>query len=622
MATVANGHAEPVTKSSRKKSPATSVAAPAVAPVAAAVTQEPVVAGPAPRTRKSKTQDTAVAPAATAPTPVVASAAPAAEPEKKSRSRKAAAQPVAPAAPAAPEKKPRARSQPKTAETKTAETPTQPATEKKSRSRKQTESATSAATPAKGKSKTESKTAESKDPSAAPAESKPRAVKNHVNAFEAEGIVTASSRVKDYLDSIINAEHERIVDAIREAQSKPKPPVFKDGVQQPAEPHREPKKISELPKDIVAFINEAENQYKQRLVEKYERTIIQNLKKHNKKKYDEYMKERQAAQAAAETKGEEFNLEAFNKKTNPSFYNELPNAIKNDILTINTVHKNTVRCPDEWTRAIAVVNKTRIHFAKSTKIILSGFLDNIPRQLITNGIHNILQAGRSQVKLEFCLNQSAGFEKRVTLFQFLRSLSVYETLVKWVNECYAVTQANSSREKDQQLPQPARPAIIGGDGPVMIDGKPINDRVGMIFKQSVGNVFNSVRSDMIKRETDEEKKRQLQMIKFSDDARLFCSGLIYEAITRIAKALARRINQEEKKTIRPFIMENMIIEMMELLGISDVDVVMNDIKQRKQVFDEAAKRRKAEKDAKAKVDAANGANQPKKIDDELDYDNE
>ncbi len=586
MATVvANGHTTDAPKtSSRKKSPATAPAVPATtAPVAAP-------AAPAARTRKTKTQavDAApvavVAPPAPAPAPVVAAPA-----EKKGRSRKTAAQPpaAAPAAaatPAAPaEKKTRAKSQPKAAQPA-------PVEEKKGRSRK------GAAQPAAQPAATSEQKA---------AEPKPRAIKEHPNVFATEGIITATSRVRDYLDSIINAKHEEIVAAIRAGHNKPKPLTDKDGNKLPPPPQGPQVPVSKLAPAVVKMINEAEAQYKQRLVEKYERYIVEKLKEKDEKKYEAYITARDKEMKAAKQRNEEFNLHNFNETYNPKFYADLNNFIKNDILTIGHVHPKAQnsRCPDEWTRAIAVVNKTRVHFAKSTKVILAGFLDNIPRQLITNGIANILQANRSQVKLEFCLNQLPGYEKRLTLLPFLRTLSVYDTITKWVHSCYEITQFNAAqKDKEQRKELPERPEIPHGE----------------IFKQSVGTVFNSVRAEMIQKESDEEKKKQLQMLKFSEDTRYFCSGLIYEAISRIAVALGRRIGQEEKKTLRLSSVENIIMEMLDLLGITDAENIMNDIRARREVFDKAAASRKQSKPADGNGQVNNAE---QKLEDELEYEN-
>jgi len=559
---VANGHAaETPAKGSRKRSPAPATTAPVVAVAPAAP------AAPAPRTRKAKSVEAA-------PVPVAAPVA--AEPEKKNRSRKSAAQPPAVAAPAAQ-----------------VATPVAAPVEKKTRTKSKPNetaapvAAATAETKTGGRSRRAKGTAnDQKQPDETKGEQKvakqPRVPKNHANAFTVDGVVTAMSRVRDELDNVINARHEEVVAAIQKAYNRPKPVAGPNKANQPAQPQGQPVPIANLPADIRQFINEAEEQYKQRLTEKYERHIIKRLRDKDKKKYETYMESRKKAMDAAEENKTPFNLHEFNEKIIPKFYSEEKDFVQKDILTIGYVHPQTgqVRCPDEWTRAIAVVNKTRIHFAKSTKVILSSFLDNIPRQLITNGITNILTANRSQVKLEFCLNQTAGFEKRLTLLPFLQTLSTYNLVARWVHECYEINQFNAAqKDKATRRELPPCPEIPHST----------------TFKQSVGNIFNSVRTDMINREADEEKKKQLQTLKFSEDTRFFCAGLIYEAITRIARALGRRITQEEKKTIRPDSMLNIIMEMMDLIGISDADVLMADVNARWQLFEKVTAERKVEK---------------------------
>lgn len=579
---VANGHAvETPAKGSRKRSPAPAAA---VAPVVA--TAAPVVAAPAPRTRKTKNADAAVPAAVVAPTPAPAPVA--AEPEKKTRARKAAAQPpavVAAPAVAAPvaEKKTRSKSKPADAAVTAAPTATAATAETKTggRSRRSKDGAAQKANDQTTETKGEQKVAKQQ-----------RIPKNHANAFTVDGVVTAMSRVRDELDNVINARHEEVVAAIQKAYNKPKPVMGPNKTKQPPQPQGVPVPIANLPADIRQFISEAEEQYKQRLTEKYERHIIKRLREKDKKKYETYMDARKKAMDAAEESKTPFNLHEFNEKIIPKFYSEEKEFVQKDILTIGYVHPQTgqVRCPDEWTRAIAVVNKTRIHFAKSTKVILSSFLDNIPRQLITNGITNILTANRSQVKLEFCLNQTAGFEQRLTLLPFLQTLSTYNLIARWVHECYTINQFNAAqKDKATRRELPACPEIPHST----------------TFKQSVGNIFNSVRTDMINREADEEKKKQLQTLKFSEDTRFFCAGLIYEAITRIARALGRRITQEEKKTIRPDSMLNIIMEMMDLFGISDAKVLMDDVNNRWQLFEKVTAERKAEK--------AKQSNAPQKV---------
>jgi hypothetical protein len=547
---VANGHTtEVVTKTARKKSPVMNAT-----PVNVGVTAPAPVAA-APKNRKSKNEQ--VEPQVTN------------EAEKKPRNRKTAATvPVATPQPAPPaEKKTRAKASQAPSPAAVAQKPAETKTNGKSRRAKGTTEQTQ---PVEQK-QSAGQQSEKKEPK------QPRVPKVHANAFAEDGVVTAMSRVRDALDIVINATHERVVNAIQAAYNKAKPVVdAKGNKQMPAQGPQTP--ISQLPADIVQFINEAEAQYKQRLVEKYEQKKVEEARAKDEKKYQHYMDARKKAMEAAEEKKAAFNLYEFNVKLIPGFYDGLNKYISDDILTIGHTHTSgQIRCPDEWTRAIAVVNKTRIHFSKSTKVILSSFLDNIPRQFIMNGITNILQAARSQVKLEFCLNQTTGFEKRLTLLPFLQTLPTYNLITKWVHECYEINQFNVTQKgKVPRRELPKCPAIADS----------------ATFRQSVGNVFNSVRTELINNEKDEQKKEQLQALKFSEDTRFFCSGLIHEAIVRFANAVGRRIAQEEKKTIRPASMINIIREMMDLLGIIDADAMMLDIETRWKLFDKVSNDRR------------------------------
>jgi hypothetical protein len=258
---VANGHTtEVVTKTARKKSPVMNAT-----PVNVGVTAPAPVAA-APKNRKSKNEQVELQ---------VAN-----EAEKKPRNRKTAATvPVATPQPAPPaEKKTRAKASQAPSLAAVAQKPAETKTNGKSRRAKGTTEQTQ---PVEQK-QSAGQQSEKKEPK------QPRVPKVHANAFAEDGVVTAMSRVRDALDIVINATHERVVNAIQAAYNKAKPVVdAKGNKQMPAQGPQTP--ISQLPADIVQFINEAEAQYKQRLVEKYEQKKVEEARAKDEKKYQHYM---------------------------------------------------------------------------------------------------------------------------------------------------------------------------------------------------------------------------------------------------------------------------------------------------------------------------------------------
>lgn len=409
--------------------------------------------------------------------------------------------------------------------------------------------------------------------------------------YDYAGLGIGPARVKKVLTmEALNPREAMVRKALLKAENRPVRPKPTKEVPAPELPAQGPQvPIEKLDAAVLTVVREAEKAHADSLMEDYEREFV--------KKFDDAKREAyQAARKEAQSK-EGFNLHAFNLSHDKKFYDGL-NAYchENDSYQLTRKVKDDETGEEwdkynQWTRATALVNKLCTRLSQETRNILAGYLDNLVIQYARNGLHNCLKDNRSIVQLHHALTVSDGFDDRVPLDAFARTLSNYQLALSWVEAC------RETREEVRQ--HKTRGHEVEAELPAYPDPEYNED-----FDGYVVDLCRSVRIRMAEEQPVAANKQKFLDASISSDFKRFCSFLIYEAILRVGAILKAEVALNNVKTVSEKLMYHALHQIHNACGI-DFESVREDLVKRLEKFSKwRAERRDARKAKHTAKDAA------------------
>lgn len=403
------------------------------------------------------------------------------------------------------------------------------------------------------------------------------------------GIGIGGSKVKRVLTSkAFNPEEYQARMAILKAENKPvRPKPTKENPDPPEPVQGEQTPLDKLPENTRAIIKKAEDEHLASLKADYAHDTVKAMSEDEKKKYSEAKK----AAVEALDDSSEFNLEAFNRKFNPKFYDNFEAYCKeNDSFAIDreVIDKKSGASKkryNQWTRANTLINKMCIRLSGGVRDYAACFLDIIVKQLVTNAITNCIAEKHKNLQLKHAMSATEDFDKIMPLDKFLRTLTGYSLAQEWVDACIQI------RERTKELRRQLRKGEIEGDT-VEVNIPPYPDpKYSENFEGYVDDICRSVRLSMAAKQEAQTDQEKYYNIKISKNFKRFCSIVIYETILRIGKHLKCAINLKNVKTVNAALMENTIEQLCNICGI-DYAPIKEDMDTRLAKYKEWCKERK------------------------------
>lgn len=370
---------------------------------------------------------------------------------------------------------------------------------------------------------------------------KPRRVHNtKPTSFDVTGIGIGPARVKAVLvNTSLNPRESVVREAIMLAANKPKKPKPTVDDPEPETPEQgEQTAIEDLPADVLEVIHEAESAHEVSLRTNYERERVKNMGKDTPARKTDYIEKRKKARSNV---GEdaEFDLVAFNKSFDVDFYNDWPAYLaEHDSYSVGEHKKKdgVFEYMDEWSRAKALVNKLCTRLSGNTRNIIASFLDCMVEQYAENGIYNCIQEDKHIVQLRHALTETPGFEKRVPLDKFVKTLENYGIAYDWIEECKNVRDEVKKCRAEGETVEFTLPEYPKFDHKYDFSGY-------------VGEICRSVRMRLATKEEKEEVKGNYLSTSVSREFKTFCSYVVYETVIRLGAFLRATVERSKVKTI-------------------------------------------------------------------------
>lgn len=410
------------------------------------------------------------------------------------------------------------------------------------------------------------------------AEPKQKRVHNtKATSLEVQGIGVGTARVRNVLRyGSLNPRQYNVRNILRKAENKPTLVKSSDEKAAPVmTPQGKQTPISQLPEDVQQVVREAVAAYEYSLREAYERTVVEkyaengtkaryeNARKEAKAKFDQDHKNDENQWVHYPSQEEQFDLYAFNLSFDPKFYDgfaeykkthdhyqigHMPNESSKDEnkskfkgLTKNkSVASKVVKEPyNEWTRAMALLNKVMTRLSGRIHYIIACFLDRVVEQYAENGILNCFQDNRRTVNLNHALTMGPTFDTTCYLHKFVETLDHYREAKKWLKNC---ADAKSQHKDDKKEGKTENVKAVLPDYPKIYEDN-------YSFTGYVVDICRDVRKRLAAAETDPKKKELLISTNVSNDFKQFCSYILYEIIMRIGDNLKILVQSSGVKTV-------------------------------------------------------------------------
>ncbi len=374
------------------------------------------------------------------------------------------------------------------------------------------------------------------------------------------GIGIGPAKVKKVLmHHAFNEKEHEVRQNILKAENRPVKPKPTAEVPDPAMPEQGPQvSIDKLPKATLDVIRAAERAHQQALNSEYEHHVVSQMSDADKKAYQEARKK--ASESA------DFDLRSFNVARNKKFYAGFDAWCKeNDSYALGRVVKDKKGVERErfnqWSRAMALVNKSCLRLSNGVRDILACYLDNLVIQYARNGIVNCVAEDHSNLQLRHALTPSDGFDERVPMDAFARTLDGYQLALNWIESC------RQTREEIRDTRRRIKAGEIEGDS-VSADLPDYPDPAyDENFEGYVVDTCRSVRMQMAESQKTAAEKEKYHNIKVSENFKRFCSIIIYESVLRIGAHLKEVVKLKDVKTVNAEIMHHTLKQVSNLCGI-------------------------------------------------------
>ncbi len=430
--------------------------------------------------------------------------------------------------------------------------------------------------------------------------------------IDVSGIGIGPAKVKKVLvHNAFNPREHEVRLKIIAAENKPVKPRPTAEVPDPAMPKQgEQTPIDKLEKSVLDVIRAAERAHYQALMADYEHSVVSAYGEEEKKRYQEAKKEA--------SKQENFTLNAFNKSYNKKFYAGFEEWCKeNDSYALGRLFKDKKKDIErerfnQWSRAMALVNKSCLRLSSGVRDTLAAYLDILVMQYAKNGILNCVAEDHSNLQLRHALSCTDGFDERVPMDAFARTLDGYQLALNWIESCRQTR--DEIRETRRKI---KKGEIEDGTVTAVLPEYP-DPKYEENFEGYVVEICRSVRMQLASTQKNAADKAKFNNIKVSENFKRFCSIIVYESILRIGAHLKEVVLLKDVKTVNEEIMYHTLRQVSNICGIP-FEPIRLDMKNRLEKFrawwkerrdarqasrKEAAEAREAEAaDAEAEVDA-------------------
>jgi hypothetical protein len=431
--------------------------------------------------------------------------------------------------------------------------------------------------------------------------------------IDKSGIGIGPAKVKKVLMHVaFNPVEFNVRKELIKAENKPVRPKPTKENPDPAMPEQGPTvPINKLPKSVLEIVEQAEKVHREALQTEYEHDQLNAMSEDEKLAYKKAKKlaYTEAKKASTDPDNFKFDLRSFNVSYNKKFYANFKSwCAKNDSYlpgkTITDKKGNVKVRFNEWTRAMALVNKSCIRLSGGVRDILACYLDNFVIQYARNGMINCIASKNSNLQLQHALTLSNDFDERVPLDAFARTFDGYQNALNWIEGC------RQTKEERDELKARAKREKTEGKVDVKLPAYP-DPEYDENFGGYVVDICRSVRNQLASSQKSAEAKNQFYNIKISENFKKFCSIIINEAILRIGAHLKEVITLKDVKTVNENIMYHTLRQVSNICGIPFTPV-QTDLKTRLEKFELWCAKRRAERKAnknKAEEDADEEVNE-------------
>jgi hypothetical protein len=395
--------------------------------------------------------------------------------------------------------------------------------------------------------------------------------------IDVSGIGIGPAKVKKVLvHNAFNPKEHAVRLEIMAAENKPVKPRPTAENPDPALPEQgEQKPIDKLDKPVLDVIRAAERAHHLALVADYEHYVVSSYDEEERKKYQEAKKEA--------SKQDNFNLNTFNKSYNKKFYFGFDAWCKeNDSYALGRVFKDKKKDVvrerfNQWSRAMALVNKSCMRLSSGVRDTLAAYLDILVVQYAKNGILNCVAEDHSNLQLRHALTPTDGFDERVPMDAFARTLDGYQLALNWIESCRQTR--DEIRETRRKI---KKGDIEEGTVTAVMPDYP-DPKYEENFEGYVVEICRSVRMQLASTQKTAADKAKFHNIKVSENFKRFCSIIVYEAILRIGAHLKEVVHLKDVKTVNEEIMYHTLRQVSNICGIP-FEPIRLDMKNRLEKF--------------------------------------
>lgn len=223
----------------------------------------------------------------------------------------------------------------------------------------------------------------------------------------------------------------------------------------------------------------------------------------------------------------DFDLTAFNLRWEANFYKSM-----------ETVNWKSLKDEELYKYCSNLMSKVKVRFNSEAKVFITLFIENIVKQLVTNGTVNAALENKKIIKIEHALNtKSPGFTENFALFPFIANLTSY---------------------KKHLVAKPAEDAT-----------EEENTDKKVQFKHYVNELCRTVRMELTRSDNSvaEHSASIYNHISVSKEFKDFCSEIIIDLIMMFGEVLKAEIATRKVKTINYTVIKTLINVTHILLGL-------------------------------------------------------
>jgi hypothetical protein len=255
-----------------------------------------------------------------------------------------------------------------------------------------------------------------------------------------------------------------------------------------------------------------------------------------------------------------FNVEQFNNQYMPDFYTDcvLPKSDSN-----------------EWKNSIDKINKLKNRFSTNSRVFISAFVENIIKQLVSNGLVSCVADNKKIIQLSHILDTSKeGFAERFPLYPLIENLNTFKQARAYVKTPQSTKVSDAPESHDDSDPESSKRLKNDKSNDIFnLDGVSLDTQYQ--FRYYVAEICKEIRMDLANTEVDSEGKLMdiYNHTSVSKIFKNFCSTLICEFLMRIGKMLLIEVNARGIKTVNDSIINTVIAHYHTVCNVDNTNTI-------------------------------------------------